>query len=69
MAGGNGGSQPRLSVRLMEHVPTDGEAMTAVDRVVAWFRAQNRRCRLGKIIGELGIERVREEIFGGAECP
>ena len=63
MVGGNGGSLPRLSVRLLENLPTDQEALAAVDRIVAWFRAQNRRCRLGKLVEEMGLEKFRAEIL------
>ena len=64
MVGGNGGSQPRLSVRLLEHVPSDAEAIAVVDRLVTWFREQGRRCRLGKLVEEVGIESVREQALG-----
>lgn len=63
MVGGNGGSQPRLARRLLENLPDDAAAMAAVDHVVAWFRAQNRKCRLGKFIDEMGFEAFREEVL------
>jgi NAD(P)H-nitrite reductase large subunit len=63
MAGGNGGSQPRLARRLLEHIPTDAEALAAVDHLVAWFKAQNRKCRLGKFIDEMGVEEFRKEVY------
>lgn len=64
MVGGCGGAGARLSRRILEHVPTDAEAIDAVDRVVTWFRKQDRRCRLGKLIEEMGLEAFREEVFG-----
>ncbi len=67
MVGGNGGAQPRLSHRLLEHLPSDEEALAAVDRLVSWFKAQNRRCRFGKFVEEMGVEGVRQEVFGKAE--
>lgn len=69
MVGGNGGGQPRLSHRLVEHVPTDAEAMAIVDYLVDWFKQQNRRCRFGKIIDEMGLEAFREEALKGAPLP
>lgn len=65
MAGGNGGPLPRLSVRLLEHVPARETAMAAVDCIVQWFKDQDRRCRLGKVIEEMGVEAFREEVLGG----
>ncbi len=67
MVGGNGGSQPRLSVRLLEHVPTDKEALAVVDTIVDWFQGQGRRCRLGKFIEEIGVDAFREAVLEGGE--
>lgn len=64
MVGGNGGSQPRLSQRLFEHIPSDQEALALVERLVLWFREQNRRCRLGKIVEEMGLEAFRAQVLG-----
>jgi NAD(P)H-nitrite reductase large subunit len=63
MVGGNGGSAPRLSLRLLEHVPDDTEALAAVDRIIGWFKAQERRCRLGKVVAEMGIEGFRKAVL------
>lgn len=68
MVGGNGGSQPRLAVRLRENVPTDAEALGLVERMVQWFAKQERRCRLGKLVEEMGVERIRQEALGGEAC-
>ena len=65
MVGGNGGSQPRLAHRLLEHLPDDATALAAVDHVVRWFQAQNRKCRLGKFIDEMGIEAFRAAALEG----
>ncbi|MBE0596014.1 MAG: NAD(P)/FAD-dependent oxidoreductase [Desulfuromonadales bacterium] len=64
MAGGNGGSQPRLAVRLLDTIATDAEALARVDQLVQWFKKQDRRCRLGKLVEEMGVERVRQEALG-----
>jgi NAD(P)H-nitrite reductase large subunit len=63
MVGGNGGAQPRLSRKLLQHVPTDDEALAIVDRIVDWFREQDRRCRLGKFVDEMGLEAFRDEVL------
>lgn len=65
MVGGNGGSQPRLAVKLVEHVPSDEEALAIVAHIVDWFKAKDRRCRLGKFIEEMGLEAFREEVLNG----
>lgn len=58
--GGNGGSQPRLAKRLFEHVPSDAEAERIVGRLIEWFGQQERRCRMGKLVDEVGLEALRE---------
>lgn len=62
--GGNGGSAPRLSQRLLEHIATEEEALAAVERLVKWFIAQNRKCRIGKLIEEIGLDEVRKVALG-----
>jgi NAD(P)H-nitrite reductase large subunit len=64
MVGGNGGGQPRLAMRLLEHVPSEEEALAAVERIVTWFKSRNRRCRVGKLVAEIGIDALRTDIFG-----
>lgn len=63
MVGGNGGSRPRLAGKLEENVPSAEEALAIVDRVVSWFKAGGRTCRIGKVIDEIGLEKLREEIL------
>ncbi|WP_298039906.1 NAD(P)/FAD-dependent oxidoreductase [uncultured Desulfuromonas sp.] len=65
MVGGNGGGRPRLSFKLMEHVPSDEEALKVVDHIVTWFKAKDRRCRLGKFVEEMGIEAFKAEVLDG----
>ena len=64
MVGGNGGSQPRLSQRLLEHIPDDQQAVAAVERIIDWFAANNRKCRLGKLLQEFDIEKLRQIALG-----
>lgn len=69
MVGGNGGAQPRLSQKLLENVPTQAEAVAIVDHLVLWFKQQNRRCRLGKFIEEMGLEAFREAVMADFVAP
>lgn len=63
MVAGNGGSRPRLARKLAENVATREEALAIVDRVVEWFKASGRTCRIGKVIDEIGIEKLKEEVL------
>lgn len=63
LVGGNGGAKARLSVLLAENL-SDEQALEAVDRLVDWYRAQNRKCRMGKIVEEVGLEVLQKEVFG-----
>jgi NAD(P)H-nitrite reductase large subunit len=64
MIGGNGGSRPRFAARLLENIATEGEALAAVEKAVAWIKSLERKCRIGKVVEEMGIDAIREEIFG-----
>ncbi len=64
--GGNGGSAPRLSRRLLEHIPSEEEALAAIERLINWFISQNRKCRIGKLVDEVGLEEVRKIALGGS---
>ncbi|ABA88026.1 sulfite reductase, assimilatory [Syntrophotalea carbinolica DSM 2380] len=64
MVGGNGGGMPRLSQKLVEHVPTDEEAIQIVAKVVDWFKANNRKGRIGKFVQEMGLDAFRAEVLG-----
>ena len=69
LVGGNGGAQPRLSHKLCENVPTQAEALAIVDHLVQWFKGQNRRCRLGKFIEEMGLEGFRAAALADFVAP
>ncbi len=66
MVGGNGGSRPRLSQRLLEHLPDDAQALAAVQRLVDWFELQGRKCRLGKLLEEVTLDELRFIALGEA---
>ena len=63
MVGGNGGSRPRLAQVLVEDLETDAEALAVVDRLVSWFAAAGKKCRIGKLVEELGIDALRKEVL------
>lgn len=62
--GGNGGSQPRLSRRILEHIPEDQQALETVERLLDWFAAQNRKCRFGKLVDDLSDDQLRGIALG-----
>lgn len=62
--GGNGGSQARLSRRLLEHIPDDQQALAAVERLIEWVAAAGRKCRFGKLLDEVGLEKLRQVALG-----
>jgi NAD(P)H-nitrite reductase large subunit len=64
MVGGNGGGLPRLACRLVDHIPTAEEALEMLDRLVLWFKAQERKCRMGKLFEEVGEEKLRRIATG-----
>jgi len=43
--------------------------LAIVDHLVLWFKAQNRRCRLGKFIDEMGLEAFRSSAMAGFVAP
>jgi len=63
LVGGNGGSRPRMAQVLVEDLPTDEEALAVVARLVSWFSAAGKKCRIGKIVEEMGIEAFRKEVL------
>jgi len=63
MVGGNGGAAPRFAVRLAEAVTSEVEALDLVERIILWFKNKARPCRIGKIVGEIGLEGLRKEIL------
>ena len=64
MVGGNGGSQPRLGRRLFEHLPDKDQALSAVENLLDWFAAQERKCRMGKLVEEVGLDTLRLVALG-----
>lgn len=61
--GGNGGTAPRLSRRLLEQLSTQ-DALAAIERLMAFFSAQQRPCRLGKMVDEADLDSLRRIALG-----
>jgi NAD(P)H-nitrite reductase large subunit len=63
LVGGNGGAKPRLSNLLAENL-SDEQALQALDQLIDWYRVQNRKCRMGKLVEEVGLEVLQNEVLG-----
>jgi NAD(P)H-nitrite reductase large subunit len=63
VVGGNGGVRPRLGDVLVEDVPTEEAVLEIVAKVVEFYLKSPKKERIGKIVGEIGIEAFRKEIF------
>lgn len=64
MIGGNGGAVPRFAVKLAEAIASDEEAFTLIEQTLTWYKSKERSCRAGKIVGEIRLEDLRNEISG-----
>ncbi|NLV24254.1 MAG: NAD(P)/FAD-dependent oxidoreductase [Deltaproteobacteria bacterium] len=62
MVGGHGGPQSRLSQRLLENV-SEEQALQLIGRIVEWFKAQNKKGRLGKLIEEVGFDNFKAAVL------
>ena len=62
MAGGFlSGIKPRLADVIADDLD-DFQAMQLVDRIIEWYRKVNKKRRLGKIIEEIGLETIKQEL-------
>jgi NAD(P)H-nitrite reductase large subunit len=60
-----GGFASGLKPRLADVIATglnDEEALALVDKIVDWYRDQNKTKRLGKVIDEVGLPRFMEDL-------
>ncbi len=60
-----GGFASGLKPRLADVIATglnDEEALALVDKIVDWYRDQNKAKRLGRVIDEVGLPRFMEEL-------
>lgn len=62
--GGNGGSRPRLSCRLLDPFSDAEQALEAVERLITWYIAVGRKCRIGKLLEEVGIGNLQQIALG-----
>lgn len=63
LVGGNGGVRPRLGDLLVDDVPTEEAVLEIVAKVVAFYLKSPKKERIGKMIGEIGIDAFKAEIF------
>jgi NAD(P)H-nitrite reductase large subunit len=64
LVGGMGGIAPRLADVLVENVSSE-EADAIVEKVMAYYKENSPRGRLGSLINKIGIEALREALLGG----
>ena len=61
VVGGNSGSRPRIAQVLADGL-SDDEALDLVKRVIDRFKQHTKPQRIGKLINEIGIDRLKKEI-------
>lgn len=62
MIGGNGSARPRLADILVEDLPAP-EAEEMVARVVAYYKANSKRERMGRMVDRIGLETVKADLL------
>ncbi|OEU69537.1 MAG: sulfite reductase [Desulfuromonadales bacterium C00003093] len=62
--GGNGGSRPRLSQRILKDIPDEQQALAAIERLLDWFVKTDRKCRFGKLLEEVEVENLQQIALG-----
>ncbi len=67
LVGGNAGLRPRLADPLVEEVADEEEVLDIVGRIIRWYRSSGREVRIGRLVEEMGIDRIREKVIGGKE--
>jgi NAD(P)H-nitrite reductase large subunit len=64
LVGGMGGIAPRLADVLVENLSSE-EAEVVIEKVMAYYKENSQRGRLGSLISKIGIEAFREALLGG----
>lgn len=64
LVGGMGGIAPRLADVLVENLSAE-EAEAVIEKVMAYYKENSQRGRLGSLINRIGIEAFREALLGG----
>jgi len=59
--GGNGSAKPRLADTLMEGLSFDG-ALKMIETVVAYYKANSKRERMGRMIERIGLDTLRADL-------
>ncbi|MBW6470963.1 MAG: NAD(P)/FAD-dependent oxidoreductase [Methanosarcinaceae archaeon] len=61
MIGGSAGVRPRLADIVADELSED-EVLVAVDKIIGFYKTHNKKQRLGKLIDEIGLDRLKEEV-------
>lgn len=61
--GGNGSARPRLADVLVEDLSTE-EAEAMVDKIIAYYKENSKRERMGRMIDRLGLDKVKADLLG-----
>ena len=64
LVGGMGGIAPRLADVLVENLSSE-EAEAIIEKVMAYYKENSQRGRLGSLINKIGIDAFREALLGG----
>lgn len=62
VVGGCAGARPKVAKLLAEHL-TDEQALSLVDKVIVFYKANAKKQRLGEFIEEIGFEKFKEEVL------
>lgn len=68
MVGGNAGARPRIADLLVDNVGTEDEVLEIVAKIIDWYKRSTNQNRIGRIIDEIGIGRLRQEILGAGQA-
>jgi NAD(P)H-nitrite reductase large subunit len=62
LVGGCASAGARVGEKLAEHL-SDDEAIALVDRIIAYYKANAKKQRLGQFIDEIGFEKFKSEVL------
>ena len=62
LVGGSSGVRPRIAQLLTENL-SDDEALSVIDKIMHYYKEQNKKQRLGDLIEQIGFEAFRQEIL------
>ena len=61
VVGGNAASRPSLAQQVADEL-TDDEAMTAIDKIMTWYKDFPKKQRLNRVLDDMGIDQFKEEV-------